>query len=178
MFLFVLICDCFVVNFLDWICALSCWILVCLEDNDVIFGTIDFVLTKKFFVLPMFNWIYQNFCFLVKKMCQFFLHSSETKFFFPYYPFFSKILGPPFHLGVLGNCLIGLVERLALVLSTISLSQKWLNFDSSKQRGPWFGCTNFYYCIFYSLAKTWWRLYTNKWRLFYVLVWTAFPILT
>ena len=42
-FLFVLICDCFVVNFLDRICSLSYWILVCLEDNDVIFGTIDFV---------------------------------------------------------------------------------------------------------------------------------------
>ena len=42
-FLFVLIIDCFVVNFLDWICNLFCWILVCLEDNDVIFGTIDFI---------------------------------------------------------------------------------------------------------------------------------------
>ena len=42
-FLFVLIIDCFVVNFLDWICNLSYWILVCLEDNDVIFGTIDFI---------------------------------------------------------------------------------------------------------------------------------------
>ena len=42
-FLFVLICDYFVVNFLDWICSFSCWILVCLEDNDVIFETIDFV---------------------------------------------------------------------------------------------------------------------------------------
>ena len=52
-FLFVLIIDCFVVNFLDWICSLSCWILVCLEDNDVIFGTID--LDHFFFVLPMFN---------------------------------------------------------------------------------------------------------------------------
>ena len=40
-FLFVLICDCFVVNFLDWICSLSCWILVCLEDNGVIFQIID-----------------------------------------------------------------------------------------------------------------------------------------
>ena len=133
---------------------------------------------KIFLCYPCLTGYIKKLFFLVKKMCQFFLHSSETKFFFPYYPFFSKILGPPFHLGVLGNCLIGLVERLALVLSTISLSQKWLNFDSSKQRGPWFGCTNFYYCIFYSLAKTWWRLYTNKWRLFYVLVWTAFPILT
>ena len=42
-FLFVSICDCFVVNFLDRIYSLSCYILVCLEDNDVIFGTIDFV---------------------------------------------------------------------------------------------------------------------------------------
>ena len=42
-----------------------------------------------------------------------FLDSFETNFF-PYYPFFSKILGSPFHLGGLGNCLIALVERLAL----------------------------------------------------------------
>ena len=42
-FLFVFIIDCFVVNFLDWICSLSCWILVYLEDNDVIFGTINFI---------------------------------------------------------------------------------------------------------------------------------------
>ena len=42
-FLFVLIIDCFVVNFLDQICSLSGWILVYLEDNDVIFGTIDFI---------------------------------------------------------------------------------------------------------------------------------------
>ena len=34
-FLFVLICDYFVVNFSNRICSLSCWILVCLEDNDV-----------------------------------------------------------------------------------------------------------------------------------------------
>ena len=42
-FLFELSCDCFVINFLDWIWSLSCWILVYLKDNDVIFGTIDFV---------------------------------------------------------------------------------------------------------------------------------------
>ena len=42
-FWYVLIIDCFVVNFLDRICSLSGWILVCLEDNDVIFGTIDFI---------------------------------------------------------------------------------------------------------------------------------------
>ena len=54
-FLFVLIIDCFVVNFLDWICSLSCWILVCLEDNDVIFGTIDLDHLFFFLVLQMFN---------------------------------------------------------------------------------------------------------------------------
>ena len=42
-FLLVLIIDCFMVNFLDQICSLSCWILVYLKDNDVIFGTIDFI---------------------------------------------------------------------------------------------------------------------------------------
>ena len=36
--LFVLICDCFMVNLLDRICSLSCLFLVCLEDNNVIFG--------------------------------------------------------------------------------------------------------------------------------------------
>ena len=36
--LFVLICDCLVVNLLDWICSLSYWYLVCLEDNNIIFG--------------------------------------------------------------------------------------------------------------------------------------------
>ena len=33
--LFVLICDCFVVNLLDRISSLSGWFLVCLEDNNV-----------------------------------------------------------------------------------------------------------------------------------------------
>ena len=37
-------------------------------------------------------------------MFQNFLDSSETNFF-PYYCFISKILGPLFHLGALGNCL-------------------------------------------------------------------------
>ena len=42
-FLFVLIIDCFVINFLDRISSLSYWILICLEDNDVIFWTINFI---------------------------------------------------------------------------------------------------------------------------------------
>ena len=53
---------------------------------------------------------YTRIFFLVKRMCRVFLDSSETNFFFPYYPFFSKTLGPPFYLEALGNCLIGLVE--------------------------------------------------------------------
>ena len=53
---------------------------------------------KNFFVIPMFNRIYQNFCFLVKRMCRIFLDSSKT-IFFPYYPFFSKILESPFTWG-------------------------------------------------------------------------------
>ena len=60
--LFVLICDCFVVNLLDRICSLFGWFLVCLEDNNVIFG-------QWFCLEPMYNRIYQNFCFLVKMMC-------------------------------------------------------------------------------------------------------------
>ena len=78
---------------------------------------------KTFFVLPMFNRIYQNFCFLVKRMCRIFLDSSKTKIFFPYYPFFSKILGSLFHLGALGNCLIGLVEESALTCGKLLLVQ-------------------------------------------------------
>ena len=88
--LFVLICDCFVVNLLDRICSLSDWFLVCLENNNVIFG-------QWFYLEPMFNWIYQNFCLLVKRMCQIFVIHLKLFFFFfcPYYPFFSKILGYP-----------------------------------------------------------------------------------
>ena len=108
-FLFVLIIDCFVVNFLDRICNLYCWFLVCLEDNNVIFG-------QWFCLESMFNRIYQNFCSLVKRMDQIFLNHLKLFFFSPYYPFFSKILGPPFHLGALGNCLIGPVEGPALPL--------------------------------------------------------------
>ena len=46
--LFVLICDCFVVNLLDWIFSLSGWFLVCLENNNGIFG-------QLFCLEPMFN---------------------------------------------------------------------------------------------------------------------------
>ena len=104
--LFVLIFDCFVVDLLDRICSLSCWFLVCLEDNNILLG-------QWFCLEPMFNLIYQNFCFLIKRMYQIFLIHQKL-FFFSYYPFFSKILGPPFYLGALGNCLIGLVEGSAL----------------------------------------------------------------
>ena len=64
----------------------------------------------------MFNRVLLKFCFLVIRMCWIFLDSPETKFFFPYYPFFSKILGPPFHLGALGNCLTRLLEGPTLVI--------------------------------------------------------------
>ena len=49
-----------------------------------------------------------------------FFDSFETKIFFPYYPFFSKILEPPFHLRALGNCLIGLVKGPALVAHNLA----------------------------------------------------------
>ena len=90
--LFVLICDCFVVNLLDQICSLSGWFLVCLEDNNSIFG-------QLFCLEPMFNRIYQYFCFLVRRIFQIFV-----------------ILGPPsFHLGALGNCLTRLREGPAMI---------------------------------------------------------------
>ena len=88
--LFVLICDCFVINLLDWICSLSCWFLVCLEDNNIIF--------EQWFCLePMFNQIYQNFCFLVKRMCWIFLIHLKLFFFFfaPTTPSFLKCWGLP-----------------------------------------------------------------------------------
>ena len=55
-------------------------------------------------------------------MYRIFLDSSETKLFFTYYLFFSKILGPAFHLEGLGNCLIGLVEELALRICNFVVS--------------------------------------------------------
>ena len=86
--LFVLICDCFVINPLDWICSLSGWFLVCLEDNNVIFG-------QWFCLEPMFNWICQNFCFLVKRMCQIFeMHLKLFFFFAPTTPYFLKFWSP------------------------------------------------------------------------------------
>ena len=55
----------------------------------------------------------KNFVFWSKGCARFFqIHLKP--FFFPYYPFFSKILEPPFYLGALGNCLIFLMEGLAL----------------------------------------------------------------
>ena len=116
--LFVLICDCFVVNLLDRICSLSGWFVVSLENNNVIFG-------QRFCLEPMFNWIYQHFCFLVKRMDWLFLIHLKLYiyiyifffFFLPLLPFFSKILGPPFHMGALGNCLIRLRVGPALVKS-------------------------------------------------------------
>ena len=80
-----------------------------------------------FFVLPMFNRVQQKFCFLVKRMCQIFFDSFETKNFFPYYPFFSKILEPPFHLRALGNCLIGLVEGPALVAHNLAKHVRYVS---------------------------------------------------
>ena len=86
--LFVLICNCFVINLLDWICSLSCWFLVCLEDNNIIF--------EQWFCLePMFNKIYQNFCFLVKRMCWIFLINLKLLFFAPTTPSFLKCWGLP-----------------------------------------------------------------------------------
>ena len=43
-----MIWDCFVGNFLDWICILSGWFLICLGVKDVFFGIIDFFRPKKF----------------------------------------------------------------------------------------------------------------------------------
>ena len=48
-------------------------------------------------------------------MCWIFFRFIRNQNFFSYYPFFSKILGPPFHLEALGNFLIVLVEGSTLV---------------------------------------------------------------
>ena len=103
--LFVLICDCFVVNILDRICSLSGWFLVCLEDNNV--------------------WFTKIFVFLVKRMCQIFVIHLKLNFLFPYSLLFSKILGPSFHSGALGNCLTRLREGLALDLILMPLIFRW-----------------------------------------------------
>ena len=66
----------------------------------------------------MFTRIFQIFCSLVTRMYKIFWSSIWNFFFFSYYPFF-KILVPPFHLGALGNGLIGLVEEPVLAGSDI-----------------------------------------------------------
>jgi len=66
----------------------------------------------------MFTRIFQIFLFFGHKSVSDFWVSFETIFFF-YYPFFFKILGLPFHMGVLGNGLIGLVEGPALLSTKI-----------------------------------------------------------
>ena len=81
--LFVLICDCFVINLLERICSLSDWFLVCLKNNNVIYG-------EWFYLEPMFNWIYQNFCLLVKRICQIFV--IRLKLFFFFFFFFLPLL--------------------------------------------------------------------------------------
>ena len=73
--LFVLICDCFVVNILDRICSLSGWFLVCLEDNNV--------------------WFTKIFVFLVKRMCQIFVIHLKLIFFFLTPSYFLKFWGLP-----------------------------------------------------------------------------------
>ena len=161
--LFVLICDCFVVNILDRICSLSCWFLVCLEDNNVIFG-------QWFCLESMFNRIYQNFCSLVKRMDQIFLNHLKLFFFSPYYPFFSKILGPPFHLGALGNCLIRLRVGPALSLwsaqhfvSLSSYRDYYLFLHLSYFFLSFFFCKHRVFCIYVLLSfseqfrdRFWW----------------------
>ena len=61
-------------------------------------------LGNDFCLEPIFNRIYQNFCFLVKRMCQFFVIHLKLFFFSPPDPSFLKFWAP-FHLGALGNCL-------------------------------------------------------------------------
>ena len=87
--LFVLTCDCFVVNLLGWICSLFCWFLVCVEDNNVIFG-------QWFCLESMYIRIYQKFCFWVKRMYRIFLIHLKLFFFFfaPTIPSFLKFWGP------------------------------------------------------------------------------------
>ena len=63
----------------------------------------------------MFNRIYQNFCFLVKRMCRIFLIHLKLFFFWPLLPpSFLKFWGP-IPIGALGNCLIRLRVEPALI---------------------------------------------------------------
>ena len=96
-FLFVLIIDCFVVNFLDQICSLFLGQLILFRPK------------KKNLCYQCLTGYNINFIFWSKRCVGFFFIHPKPKFVFPY-NLFSKILGPPFHLGVLGNCLIGLIE--------------------------------------------------------------------
>ena len=97
-FLFVLIIDCFVVNFLDQICSLFLWKVILFRPK------------KENLCYQCLTGYNINFIFWSKRCVGFFFIHPKPKFVFPYNLFFSKILGPPFHLGVLGNCLIGLIE--------------------------------------------------------------------
>ena len=102
-FLFVLIIDCFVVIFLDWIYSLSGWILVCLEDNDVIWNN-WFYLGQKILLcyqcITGYKCITEILFFGQKNVPKFFLIHLKLFFFFPPAPLFSKVLGPPFPWGL------------------------------------------------------------------------------
>ena len=113
----------FVVNLLDRICSLSCWFLVCLEDNNVIF--------EQWFCLePMFNRISQNFCFLVKRMCRIF----NLKLFFCV-PLLSLPLGGLRQLPNSPKGRAGPGEKPPITTYTINT----IHADTREQCRPWFG---------------------------------------
>ena len=110
-FLFVVIYDCFVVNFFDRYILLNFG----RREKWCYFWDNWFYLDQNFFLwYQCLNKIYQTFCSLVTRMCQFFFKFILNYFFFPTYPYLFEILGSLFHLGVLGNGLISLVEGPAL----------------------------------------------------------------
>ena len=106
----------FVGNFLDRICILSSWFLICLKVND------DFFFNNWFCLDQFFFWgtnVYKDvpyFLFFghmdVLEFLKFYLKLNFYFFIFFYHPFFFKISGLPFHLWVLDN---GLIEGLVLL---------------------------------------------------------------
>ena len=67
--------------------------------------------------------MFQIFYSLITKMYQIFWSFFLTFFFFSLLPLFFQNFGAPFHLGALGNGLIGLVEGSVTDLHIISVEQ-------------------------------------------------------
>ena len=93
----------------------------------------------------MFNWIYQHFCFLVKRMDWLFLIHLKLYIYIyiyicPYYPFFLKFWGLPPHGGLRQSPnspkgRVGPGEKPPITTYTINT----IHADTREQCRPWFG---------------------------------------